>query len=335
MYKIEFDKLLKSNVPQATFLYGECASLIELYSKKILEAISKSGEVDIFKFYFDSYNANAVRDALSQQSLFSNSSLVIIKLDKIKTPSNKDSGDIASFLKLLEKNPSNYFIFEFYDNGDSAKYNSTARAISAFFNTKQFVFVRFFNPKFNEAMDILKQKSQELHLNISNTSLSYLYSLQNNNLGLCINELNKFVVFDREIVRADIDNLCYGLYSNSIEELCESMLDGKDYFKILENLEDEGVGDTEIVSFMEFYFYRLFLFFAYIKSSGSVNSNAILGYTLPRDIEEKYTKYAMKLKSSQYLEIFRILGEWLIASRSGKSRNNFDNLIKLQAVSKT
>ena len=90
MYKKDLDNLLKSSIPKASFLYGECDFLIDYYGKKIKNAIIKNGDIDIFSFYFDEYNKNTIIDIFGQQSLFATFSLVYIKIDSAKIKKGKN-----------------------------------------------------------------------------------------------------------------------------------------------------------------------------------------------------------------------------------------------------
>lgn len=330
MYKKELDNLLKSNIPKASFLYGECDFLIDFYGKKIKNLITKDNEADVFSFYFDEYNKNLIIDLLSQQSLFATFSLIYIKLDSTKI---KKSSDFKELLNTLKNNPQNYIIIEFYNNG-SQNYAKDSKTIAAYFNNSDFVNVRFFKPNIKEALEILQDSAKKYHINISQTNLTYLYEIQNHELGICVNELQKFVVFDREITKADIDTLCYGLFTNTIDELCDTLLARRDYIKILIKLEEHGISDMDIINNMYGYFYKLFLFFSNIKTNGIYNSKDVLGYALPKNIEDKYVQFATRLKESQYLEIFKTLNNWRLFSITGKEKNYLPNLIKIQAIIK-
>lgn len=333
MYKRDFDKLLQGYIPQAVFLYGESEFLIDFYGNKIKnQMIRDDGEV--FSFYFEEYNANMIREILAEQSLFAQKSIVVLKLNKIKDYNKKPKDtEIGGFLEILKKNPLNNLIIEFYNN-ESSTYSKASKAISWLFNSKDFVAVRFFNPNKAESLEILRKFANDLKLNISDLTLHYLYDLQNKELGICVNELKKFEIFDGEITKEQISKLSYGLYANSIEELCEAMLNKNDCLSIIAKIEEEGIQDDYLISSIQAYFYRLFLFFAYIKSYGVVNCKEILGYALPLQLEEKYTSFAIRLREAHYLRIFAILNEWHIKNRSGKDKNSFANLIKLQAILK-
>ncbi len=330
MYKKELDNLLKSNIPRASFLYGECDFLIDYYGKKIKQIIIKNTDVDVFSFYFDEYNKNTIIDIFSQQSLFSTASLVYIKMDSTKVKKGRDS-DFKDFINILKNNPQNYLIVEFYNNG-SQNYTKDTKTISTYFNNNDFINARFFKPSTKEALEMLQDSAKINKINISQANLAYLYELQNYEIGICINELQKFVVFQREITKADIDTLCYGLFTNTIDELCDSILARRDYIKILIKLEEYGISDMDMINTMYGYFYKLFLFFSYIKTSGIYNSKDVLGYTLPKNIEDKYVQFATRLKEKQYLEIFKTLNNWRLSSITGIQKNYLPNLIKIQAI---
>lgn len=328
MYKKDFDSLLKLAAPKAVLLWGECDFFIDFYASKIKNLIKNKGAVDIFPFYFEEYNATAIIEILSQQSLFSNASLVLLKLNKIKESTKKD---ISKFLNILKRNPNNYLIIEFY-NDNSPEYGRNAKSLSTLFNSKDFVTVRFFNPTINEATAILRDFATQYGLKIADPTLNHLYDRQNQNLGICVNELQKFALCEGIIDNEIVDKLSYGLSAKSIEELCEAMLNRSDYLEILGKIEEEGLNDMDLVRALQGYFYRLFQFFAYIKVNGRVDSTKILKYTLPKQIEQKYANFAIKLREAQYLGIFALLNEWRVNAISGKDKNSFANLIKLQAI---
>ena len=328
MYKKDFDSLLKREIPKASLLWGECDFFINFYATKIKNLIKNNGAVDIFPLYFEEYNANQIIEILSQQSLFSNSSLVDLKINKIKESTKKD---ISKFLQILKRNPNNYLIIEFYGD-DSSDYGRNAKALSAIFNSKDFVNVRFFSPTTNEAKEILRECAVHYGLKIGDPALMHLYEHQNNDIAICANELQKFAVFDGEITNELIDKLSYSLSAQSFEELCEAMLKKEDYLGILVKMQEEGLQDMDLIRALQGYFYRLFQFFAYIKANGRVDCTKILKYALPKHIETKYTNFAMRLREPQYLGIFALLNEWRVNAISGKDKNSFANLIKLQGI---
>lgn len=333
MYKKDLDKILQERVPQAVFLYGESDFLIDLYGKRIKNQMLQGGEAEAFSFYFEEYNASMIRGIISEQGLFAQKSIVVLKLNKIKDYAKPKDCEINGFLEILKKNPLSSLIIEFYNN-ESSTYSKASKAISGLFNTKDFIATRFFNPNQRESLEILRKCAKDLGLKISDLALNYLYDLQNKEIGICVNELKKFEVFEGEITKEHINKLSYGLYVNSIDELCEAMLNKRDYLSIIAKIEEEGFQDRELIGSIQAYFYRLFLFFAYIKSHGVVNCKEILGYALPPQLEEKYTSLAIRLREAHYLGIFAILNEWKVNVMNGKSKNAFANLIKLQAILK-
>lgn len=334
MYKKEFDTLLNRKIPLATLLYGECNFFIQYYGKKIKALLKHKCDIETHSFYFDEYDSGAINEILTQQSLFASTSLVILRIDSLKlSPKRTKAADIKDFLANLNANANCYLVIEFYDNGGQ-NYSKETKTLSNLFQTNEYVNVRFFNPNQKEAMEILQAYAKKLSLHISPTNLLYLYETQNNEIEFCVNELQKFTIFESEITKADIDRLSYGLFTHTIDELCDTIILRGDYLKIVAKIDEQGISDMDIIETMQRYFYRLFLFFSTIKSNGTYNSKEILGHALPKHIEEKYARLATRLKESQYLRIFRLLNDWRCQNISGKSRNYFSHLINLQEIIK-
>lgn len=334
MYRRDFDAALNARIPNATLLYGESNFLISHYGRKVRDLIAQKHDVEVFSYYFDEYNPKAILDILAQQSLFAHTSVVIIKMDSIKVglKGNKTK-DIKDFLSALKDNTEHFLIIEYYNSG-AQNYAKDAKALSALFNTSAFVSVRFFAPNGREALEILQQYAKALNLTISAPNLLYLFEIQNNDIGICVNELHKFTLFSGEITKSHIDSLSYGLASNSIDELCEAILSRGDYLTIAAKLDTQGVSDMDIISAMQQYFYRLFLFFVSIKSNGTNSSKDALGYALPKHIEEKCVRFATRLKEAQYVEIFNLLNAWRTQSISGRDKATIAYILSLQSIVK-
>lgn len=343
LYKNALDSILRAQkVPQASFLW-EHSFLVDYYSQQIKNAIIKKyPQIEISSFYFEEYDAQQVYDILHQQSLFANANLVILKLNKIKDYEKPKKSQIARFLNALKQNPNNFLIIEFYkDDKDSSEndfrknsrndYKKIADSIGGLF-VGDFVNIRFFAPNRSEALNILKNHAKEINLSITSDAIARLYELQNEQLEICLNELNKFCVFNDEITESKINSLSYGLYKNSIEEFCDSLFSGNKFFNILIKLEERGFNESDFIKEVQNYFYRLFLCFAYIKTNGEFKIDEILGYKPPQQIANKYQQFCMQLNEEKYFQIFHLLGAWQNLLRSGKQKEYFSNLIKLKAI---
>ena len=330
MTKKDLDFLLKSSdLPRAALLYGDCAFLVDYYAKALQDSAKSSCGAEVVAFYPGDYDKEQITEALSQGSLFAASNLIDIRLEP-DTKNHKafKSGykeAIKGFLKQLKNSPHRLIVRAY--GGDKE-----AKDLGVLFEGAGFIAVRFFAPTPNEALAILTKIAREVGANIAPDALSHLYATQNSDISLAANELKKLATLPREITKDDIDALCYGLFSNSIDELCEALLLKKDYLKIAAKLDEQGVSDTDLINAMQFYFYRLFLCFAGIKTEGRLDSLKALGYKPPPQVETKYANLSMKLREAHYLRLFSHLNAWKCAVISGRDKNPLANLIKIQAL---
>ncbi|MGP1580747.1 MAG: DNA polymerase III subunit delta [Wolinella sp.] len=331
MYKREFDAILSTGaIPQAVLLYGESSFLIHHYSGEILRIMGIKEE-ERNAFYFGEYDMGVLRSILGQSSLFGDRSFVQLKIEK-KIPKK----ELDSLLALLPKNPNAYLLVEFYRSQSKsvAEYSQDSRAMAGSFRGKKCAEVRFFPPTHSEAMSLLRNRAKELVLDVEERWLLALLAMQNQDLALAYNELEKFALLPNPPSMRDLERLSYGLGSVSIEELCEALIARKDALKVALALENEGIEEMAIVTEMERFFYQLFLFYAHIRVHGKSDSSEILGYKLPKTIEEKKASMAIRLKEGHYFKLLTALQEWRIGILQGRSRGNglVMTLMKLQAI---
>ncbi len=331
MYKREFDTLLASGkIPRALFLYGENPFLIGYYGARVVERLSLLPE-EKNSFYFGEYEFQALKGILSQSSLFGDRSFVLLRLEKKLLKK-----EIDALLGALEKNPSAYWLIEFYkaENKSATEYSQDCKAMAGSFKGNERAEVRFFDPNQGESLAILRERALSLGMEVEDRWLLSLWMVQNQELGLAYNELEKFALLGRKPEMRDIERLSYGLGSVSVEELCVALLEKKEALKIALALEEEGIEEMALCGEMERFFYQLFLFYAHIRVHGNSDSSEILGYKLPKMIEEKKARAAIGLKEAHFFRIFTALQEWREKIMQGRSRGRglFLALIKIQAI---
>ena len=338
MYKSQLDTLLKKGAPRASLLYGESAFLIHYYSQKIAQKIITFPE-EKTTFYFDEYTFESVHSLLSQNSLFGGKSLVVIKSTQ-KLPKK----DIDSFLKSLVHNPQNALIIEFYaSNSKSAgEYARECKSFGASFKIPELkgndiAEVRFFEPNLNECKALLQEKASELGLIINERLLGHILSLQNNDVGIASKELEKFVIYKqgdkpKAIELGDVNVLCDGVASFSVEELNYALMEKKPFLEILNSIYEEGINEIAMISEIQRFFYQLFLFFTFIKTKGRPDAKEILGFNPPAQIVERLSRYCIRFREQDYAKIFEILSQWRYEVSKGQSKQSMSALIKIQAM---
>ena len=81
MDKREFDGLLRAKTPiQSAFFFGGCDYLADKYTAMLLATLPQGN--DISKMYFDEYMFDEAKTILSQNSLFGDIPVLLLKHEK-------------------------------------------------------------------------------------------------------------------------------------------------------------------------------------------------------------------------------------------------------------
>ena len=323
MYKREFDNLLRDKLAKSVLFYGENEYFLDYYIKYYMRALKLKDEALVLNY--DEYDFNQAFHYLSQSSLFGDINLLIIRSDK-KIPKK----DLEALLSITQKSNTNYFLYIYMGS------SKDARSIQTTFNNKNGgLWVRFFEASMQDAMEVITLKSREFGLIIDNYALQHLVLLLNHNIALCVNELEKLSILNREITTKDIDNLVYSTSSMPLETLMQDIFNKKEISKSLSKLLELGEDEFSILRAIQYFVNQMFLFNAYIKLNGSVDSMAILGYRLPKHIETQKANMAIKIKSKTLLKIYEYLLYSELELKEAKSINRepliFGILIKIES----
>jgi len=283
MYQSEFNQLIKHSLPRSLMMYGENSYLIELY---INLYIKKTDAKDsMLNLYYDDWDFVRAKAFLSQTSLFGGTNLLFVKLNK-KIPKK----ELDVLIGLVTKNSDNYFIFYFEGLGKDAK-----SIQNAFNNKVGGVWVRFFEPTINEGIAILRKKAENIKLNIDNYALSHLLNLLNNDISLSANELDKLAILDMEITSKDIDRLVYSSSSMATDDLLISLFENRDVKDNIQKVLEMGEDEFSILRATQYFVTQLFLYQSYIRIHGKLDTQAILGFRLPKHIENRYYKLSTNI----------------------------------------
>ena len=325
MYKQALDKLLsEKKLPKSIMLYGDCTYLIDTYLEKI--ASFYGPREDRLVYYFDEYDFKSAKNFISQSSLFGNLNILIIKSEK-----NIPKKELEALLKVCQANENSYFIFEYF--GTSAKAKDISKIFSKKFSAD---FVRFFKPNGYEAVNFLQEYARNISLNIDRYAIEVLYRLQNEELSLCVKELEKLSIMEKDIDARDVERYSFGLGVATLDKLMEQFILKKDISDILNQMQ-EMVNSNEvfIINSFENFLTQLFMFHIYIKSHGTFNAKEILGYPLPPQLASKRAELSIKIKLSTYKRLFMELAkiELTLKKSTQIDKNSFfiSSLIKLQS----
>lgn len=322
MYQREFDQRLRQSFPKALLLYGENDYMIDHYIETYINKLDAKDSM--LSLYHDEWNFEQVKNFLSQTSLFGGTNLVVVKHEK-KIPKK----ELDALVALANKSPDNYFI---YGYAGAAK---DARSMQAAFTDKKGgVWVRFFEPNIRDGVAILQQKAQQIHLDIDHYALQHLMLVLNNNLALCANELDKLAILGTKVTGKDIDRLVYSTAPLATEQLLIDLFNKKPITDTITKLLEIGEDEASLLRSTQYFVNQIFLFHAYIKLHGHVDSAAILGYKLPKPVEEQKAQLALRVKSASLLKIFEHLLESELAIKKASATQKevllYSMLIKLQ-----
>lgn len=143
--------------------------------------------------------------------------------------------------------------------------------------------------------------------------------LLNNNLALSANELNKLAILEGKVTAKDIDRLVYSTAPLAVEQLLVELFEKKPIVETLSRLLELGVDEFAILRSTQFFINQIFLFHAYMKLHGTIDSKEILGYKLPKQLEQQKANLALRVKSQTILKIF----EHLFKRRTSTQKYSF------------
>jgi len=322
MYQREFDQRLNQAFPKAVLFYGENDYLVDFYIDTYIK--KTDAKESMLSLYHDEWNFEQAKNFLSQTSLFGGTNLLVVKHEK-KIPKK----ELDVLIVLANKNQDNYFLY-----GYSGAAKDARSMQSAFTEKKGGVWVRFFEPNIRDGIAVLQQKAQKIQLDIDHYALQHLMLLLNNNLALCVNELDKLAILGTKVTGKDIDRLVYSTAPLATEQLLINLFNKKEITSTITKLLDLGEDEASLLRSTQFFVNQIFLFHAYIKLNGHVDSAAILGYKLPKQIEEQKAQLALRVKSAALLKIFEHLIESEILIKKAPSTQKevllYSMLIKLQ-----
>jgi DNA polymerase-3 subunit delta len=291
MYQRELDNRLKNSLIKALLLFGENEYLIENYIRYYINLLNAKDE--LLSLYFDEWDFAKAKSYLSGSSLFGGTNLLIIKNDK-KIPKK----ELDTLVALANKSSDNYLLFIFMGSSKDAK------SLQGSFSKKNGgEWVRFFEPNIRDSVNILQQKATQIGLDIDYYALQHLILVLNNNLALCANELDKLAILGIKISGKDIDRLVYSTAPLIIEQFLSELFEKRPITGMISRLLELGEDEYSILRSTQRFVMEIFLFNAYIKLHGHPNSIEILGYRLPKQIEDKKANLAIKVKPASLLAI--------------------------------
>ena len=323
MYKRDLDGLIaKKALPSALLLYGE-SFFTDFYAKKILPLWAE--RENILSFYFDEYHYESAKNFIAQPSLFGDVNVLYVRSDK-----KISKKELDTLVAMTQKNPNSYFLLHFSGDDRAAKELS-----KSFTKRKGGDFVRFFKPNMGEAVAFMREEANRLNMQIENFALQHLFMLQNEELSLCINELEKLSLLNKPVTVSDIDTHVYGMGTLSLDDFILKLLQKADIKEEMERLlEGASSDEVRIINAITAYVTQLMLFHIYIKVHGRYDAMEIIGYPLPPQLVKERAAMSIKFKLQTYKKLLAHLlkteHDLKYAQHIDKNSYLISSLIKLQ-----
>jgi len=325
MYKNQLDTLInQNNLPKSIFLYGE-EFYTNSYMKKMLPLITISDNV--LSYYYDEYDFVSAKNFISQPSLFGDINLLYIRGDK-KIPKK----ELDVLVDIAFKNDISYFYYEFLGEDKVAK-----EVTRSFSKKKKGEFVRFFKPNMSESIGLLANQSREIGLEIDSYAIRELLKIQNDNISLCYNELDKLMLINKKVESRDVVEHVYGMGEMVLDDFILKLLAGNDVRDDLKTILESSTSDEiRVINAVTNFITMLLSFHIYIKAHGSYDVKEILGYPLPPFLVKQRAELSIKMNLKTYENILKHLleSEYVLKTEPNIEKNSYlyATLIKLQAI---
>ena len=307
MYINEFKNILNQGKRNSAYLfYGESNFLIDFYIKKIIVTFNILDN-EIEKMYHEDFNFLEAKNKLLQSSLFSKNNLLIVKTTKKIPPK-----DMKELLETAQSNPNATLIFSIYSN---EKLSSLEKL---FTKKSDFIIVRFFNPNNHEAIEILNIEAVKQNINFTADAISYLYSIHEHDLELCMNDFNKLKIFDQQITSKTISQHCIGMGTIHIDDFLHDLLENKNVNDQIQTILEEGINEIFLISQINSFVQQLFMINSYTRINGFPNAKEILGYIPPPNVWKKKISLASKIKQNIFFDIMIFYNELELELKSNK-----------------
>lgn len=320
----EFAKIVAmGKLPPAMMLFGASPYLIDYYVKKISHLYAPDDEP--LRLYYNEYSFATAKAHLSQGSLFGGSNLLVIK-SEAKVPKK----ELDELITMVDKSPTNFLLYAYYgpDHKESHKAFGGKKTNSDC--------VRFFEPQLNDAIPLLQEEAQRLQLQINHAVLAHLFNSQNGDIALSVNELSKLAILNRPIQSKDIDALVYSLADVKLDDIIANLLEKKDFKNDLSQLLESGEDAPRVVASISSFVALLFKFLAHIKMHGSVSSKDIMGFQLPKPIENQRITLCRRFSLKTYQEMLALLLECELELKTATGQDKdallYAGLLRLQSI---
>jgi DNA polymerase-3 subunit delta len=314
IYQSNFNQLLNTNkLPRNIMLFGESTFLINYYFKIIRSVINAD---EVFIFYEFEFEPEKAIELVSQGSLFSEKTLLVLKSEKkIKKQ------DLTKIINAVSKVPTSYFVYIYLGNDFKSSFSQ--------FLTQNSTAVRFFHPKSHELINYIQQfisGTQKKGFNkfkLTPKAINYLIYLKQGNLELIENEIEKLANYEKNIIdENDIKEAIANSNDLTIDKAIEDFLLTGKYENLL------NLDEMLIITYFNRFFNEVFKFRLAFELNQNTSSKAVLGYQLPVNIENQKQNIWRKFNLRKIAIIIDELTTLELKFKTGKVGDKQSLLIK-------
>jgi len=314
MYKREFDQLLqKGELPKSLMLYGDNDYYLDAYAEVFIDRTG--AREGMLKLYYDEYDFQTAKNHLGQSSLFGDANLLVVRSDR-KIPKK----ELAALVELAHRNDTNHFLYVYT--------GSDFKSLTSAFGKKMAAeHVRFFPPNLREGAEVLSAEAKKLGIAIDRFAIEHLLMALNLNLSLAVNELRKLAILEGPIGAKEIDEHVFSLAPMAMDEFLLTLFSRRPLTEVLAKMQQLGEDEYAILRSLQYFVSQLFLFHAYIKLHGAPDSAAILGYRLPKQLEQQRSQLAVKISLPLFGKILDTLAEGELAMKRPAASTQKETLL--------
>ncbi|CCF80764.1 hypothetical protein HBZS_112130 [Helicobacter bizzozeronii CCUG 35545] len=137
--------------------------------------------------------------------------------------------EIHALLDTLALHPRNALIIEFYQAKDKSSYAQDFKQFATQFKHPKLgdrvIDVRFFMPNLDTLLELLQEKVHALGLSIDTPALLLLLEVQNNDVRIIYQDLEKLALLGKPIGVTEVQEHVYGLMGVETQELLEAIFE--------------------------------------------------------------------------------------------------------------
>jgi len=127
--------------------------------------------------------------------------------------------------------------------------------------------------------------------------------------------------------REEIDEHVFSLAPMAMDEFLLTLFSRRPLTEVLAKMQQLGEDEYAILRSLQYFVSQLFLFHAYIKLHGAPDSAAILGYRLPKQLEQQRSQLAVKIPLPLFGKILDTLAEGELAMKRPAASTQKETLL--------